>query len=97
MTREQRRLLLTMQAMDERGERFSFTRLCDAMDRSKGNMHRGISVLVALGHVRRVPIGFKRALYQVVRPVEPRVQYFAWDSERQSLREMQPCRLIDVA
>ena len=88
MTRIQRRLLLAMQTMSERGEPFTFQRLCDASGRtSKGTTHRTLGVLVDLGHVRRVRVGAKRSVYEVVRPVESRVQYFVWDDGRKALRE----------
>lgn len=98
MTRIQRRLLLTMQAMSERGERFSFQRLCDASGRSsKGTTHRTLGVLVALGHVRRIRVGGKRSAYEVVRPVEPLYRAFVWDDERQALRELHPVHDYDNA
>lgn len=83
MTRLQRKVLLFIQEQQDQGNSVTVSRIVEETRRSRGNCHRAINTLVALGHITRRPRQARS--YEVVRRIEPIVEHWVWCPARQEL------------
>lgn len=76
MTRLQRKVLLFLQEQQDLGNSVTVSEIAEATGHLRGNCHRAIGVLVALGHITRRPRQARS--YEVVKRVAPIVEVWVW-------------------